>query len=64
MADFFVRPPTLTTGNFEAIWPKYLKFLAIKDLNCLKKYAKYEEAYSILKMGLPSQSDPIYIGLM
>ena len=51
MADFFVRPPTLTTGNFEAIWPKGLKFLAIKDLNCLKKYAKYQEAGSISKVG-------------
>ena len=51
MADFFVRPPTLTTGNFEAIWPKDLKFSAIKDLNCLKKYFRYQEASSILKMG-------------
>ena len=51
MADFFMRPPTLTTGNFEAIWPKDLKFLAIKDLNCLNKYAKYQEASSILRVG-------------
>ena len=48
MADFFVRPPTLTTGNFEAIWPKDLKISAIKDLNRLKKYVKYQEASSIL----------------
>ena len=41
-ADFFLRPPTLTAGNFEAIWPKYLKFSAIKDLNRLKKYVKYQ----------------------
>ena len=39
MADFFMKPPTLPTGNFEAIWPKALKFLAIKDLHLLKKYA-------------------------
>ena len=51
MADFFVRPPTLTTGNFEAIWPKDLKISAIKDLNRLKKYVKYQEVSSILKMG-------------
>ena len=48
MADFFVRPPTLTTDNFEAIWPKDLKFSAIKDLNYLKKYTKYQEASNIL----------------
>ena len=49
--DFFVRPPTLTTGNFKAIWPKDLKILAMKDPNCLKKYAKYQEGSGILKMG-------------
>ena len=58
MADFFVRPPTLTAGNFEAIWPKDLKFSAIKDLNCLKKYAKYQEASSILKMGFALSKRP------
>ena len=51
VADFFMRPPTLTTVNFEAIWQKDLKFLEIKDLNCLKKYAKYQEASSILWVG-------------
>ena len=51
MADFFMRPPTLTTSNFEAIYPKDLKFSAIKDLNRLEKYAKYQEASSILWMG-------------
>ena len=51
MADFFVRPPTLTTDNFEAIWPNDLKSLAIKDLNRLKKYAKYQEASRIFKVG-------------
>ena len=51
MADFFVRPPTLTIGNFEAIWPKDLKISAIKDLNRFKKYVKYQEASSILWVG-------------
>ena len=41
----------LTTGNFEAISPKDLKFLAIKNLNYLKKYAKFQEASSILRIG-------------
>ena len=63
MADFFVRPPTLTTSNFEAIWQKDFKFSTIKDLNSFKKHAKYRMASSILKVFLPFQSDPIYIGL-
>ena len=51
MADFFVRPPTLTTGNFEAIQPKDLKTSGIKVLNRFKKYAKHQEASSILWVG-------------
>ena len=50
MADFFVKPPNLKTGNFEAILPKDLKFSAIKDLSHLKKCAKYQEASSILRV--------------
>ena len=50
MADFFVRPPNLTIGNFEAIWPKDLKFLAFKDLNYLKKYVKYQKTSSNLRV--------------
>ena len=60
MADFFVRPPTLTTGNFEAIWPKDLKISAIKDLNRLKKYAKNQEASSILKVGFALSKYPYF----
>ena len=40
MADIFLRPPILTAGNFEALWPKDPKFLALKDLKVLKGYAK------------------------
>ena len=40
-ADFFFRPPTLTASNFAALWPTDSKFLAIKDLNLLKKYLIY-----------------------
>ena len=64
MADFFVRPPTLTTGNFEAIWPKDLKFSAIKDLNRLKKYAKYQEASSILKVDFALSKWPHFYRLI
>ena len=51
MADFFVRPPTLTTGNFRTIWSKDLKFSAIRDQNLFKKYAKYQEDSNILEVG-------------
>ena len=60
MADFFVRPPTLTTSNFEAIWLKDFKFSAIKDLNRLKKYAKYQKASSILRVGFAFSKYPYF----
>ena len=60
MADFFVRPPTLNTGNFRAIWPKDFKISAIKDLNRLKKYVKYQEASSILKVGFALSKYPYF----
>ena len=42
-ADFFLRTPTLTASNFAALWPTDPKFLALKDLNVLKKYIKYQK---------------------
>ena len=50
LADFFLRPPTLTASSFEALWPTDSKFSAIKDLNLLKRYTKNQEAGSILKV--------------
>ena len=50
LADFFLRPPTLTASSFEALWPTDSKFLAIKDLNLLKMYTKNQEASSILRV--------------
>ena len=60
MADFFLRPPILAAGNFEAAWPRDPKFSALKDLNPLKIVSKAQEAGSVLKVGLPCQSDLIY----
>ena len=34
-AEFFLRPPTLTSGNLKALWPTDPKSLALKDLNLL-----------------------------
>ena len=50
LADFFLRPSTLTVSNFAALWPNNSKFLAKKDLNLLKRYTKNQEASSILKV--------------
>ena len=50
LADFFLRPPTLTACNFAALQPTDPKFLALKDLNLLKKHTKNQVASSILKV--------------
>ena len=50
LADFFLRPPTLTASNFAALWPTDPKFLALKDLNLLIKHTKNQEASSILRV--------------
>ena len=50
MADFFLRPSTLTASNFDALWPKDPIFTVLKDLNLLKRYFKNQEAGSILRV--------------
>ena len=50
LADFFLRPPTLTASNFAALWPTDSKFSTIKDLNLFKRYTKNQKAGSILKV--------------
>ena len=50
LADFFLRPPTLTASNLAALWPTNPKFLALKDLILLKKHTKIQVASSILKV--------------
>ena len=58
MADFFLRPPTLTADNFEATQPKDLKFSALKDLNVLKKYIKYQKISKNLRLGFALSNRP------
>ena len=64
VADFLLRPPTLTASNFAALWPTDSKFSALKDLNVFLKYVKFQDAGRILKVFLLSQSDLIFIGLI
>ena len=47
----FLRPPTLTAGNFSALWPTVPKFLALKDLNPFKTLSKVQKTGSILRVG-------------
>ena len=57
-ADFFLRPPTLTASNFEALKSSDSIFTLIKDLNLLKKYTKNQEASSILRVGFARPNKP------
>ena len=40
-ADFFWRPPTLTIGNFAALWPTYHIFQVWKDRFCSIKVTSF-----------------------
>ena len=57
MADFFLRPPTLTAGNFEALQPTDLKFSALKDQN-LERYQKYQETINNFRLGFALSNRP------
>ena len=46
----FLRPPTLTAGNFAALWPTDPKFSAFKNLNPFKILSKVQEATIILRV--------------
>ena len=50
LADFFLRPPTLKASNFAALQSTDPIFTDIKDLNCLKKHSKNQEASSIFRI--------------
>ena len=57
MADFFLRPPTLTASNFEGLKSTDALFTVFKDLNHLNKHTKNQEASYNSKLGfvLPCQ---------
>ena len=47
----FLRPPTLTAGNFAALWPTDPKFLALKNLNPFETVSKVQKTSSISRVG-------------
>ena len=51
MADFFLRPPTLTARDFEVLLSTDLIFTVVKDLNLLKKHTKNQEASCNFRLG-------------
>ena len=58
MADFFLRPPTLKAGNFEALLCTDPIFTALKVLNPFKKYNKNQEASYNFKLGFALSNRP------
>ena len=58
VADFFLRPPTLTASNFEALKPTDLIVTVSKDLNLLKKYTKNQEASYNFRLGFTLSNRP------
>ena len=58
MAHFFLRPPTLTASNFEALWSTDLILTVLKDLNPLKKYAKHQEPSYNFRLSFVCSKNP------
>ena len=58
VADFFLRPATLTASNFEALRFTDPKFSAFKHLNLLKKHTKNQEPSSILRVVFALSKSP------
>ena len=57
-ADFFLRPPTLKAGNFEALLCTDPIFTALKVLNLFKKYTKYQETSYNFSLGFVLSNRP------
>ena len=58
MADFSLRPPTLTADNFETLYLRDPKFLALKDLYSLKKYDEYQKTSYNFRLGFALSNRP------
>ena len=57
-ADFFLRPPTLTASNFEALQSTDPLFTVLKALNILKKYTKNQKASYNFRIGFALSNTP------
>ena len=54
----FLRPPTLTASNFEALKSTDLIFTVIKDLNLLKRHINNQEAGYNFRLGFALSNRP------
>ena len=60
MADFFLRPPTLKAGNFEALYSTDPIFIVLKDLICFQKYKKNQKASYNFKLDFALSNRPLF----
>ena len=58
VSRLFLRPPTLTASNFEALKSTGPIFTVLKDLNLLKKHIKNQEASYNFKLGFAWSKRP------
>ena len=58
MADFFLRPLTLTADNFEAVNLTDPKFLALKDICFFQKYDESQETSYNFWLGFTLSNTP------
>ena len=50
MADFYLRPPTLTASNFAALWPTDPILIAMKVLNPFERYTKVQQPSYVFRI--------------
>ena len=50
-AEFFMRTPTLTASEIEALLSKESKFAVLEDLNFLRENTKNKQASNIVRVG-------------
>jgi len=60
----FNNSQSLMADNFAAFWLSNLILTAFKNLTPFQIFSKFQEAGSILRVDLPSQSDLIFIGFI
>ena len=58
MADFFLRPPTLTDNNFKALKSTDPIFTVFKDLNLFKNHIENQEASYNFKLSFALSNRP------
>ena len=58
MAEFFLRPPTLTVSNLQALYFTDPILTVLKDQNLLKMYTTNQEASYNFRLGFALSNTP------